>query len=143
MLQKKWEDYLELMLNLFQKNKIKQIKKKKKKKKKKKEEVDDIFGPNIEKNRLDLEIEGENLTRESNDYMIGNSIKATTETGVYVGSGFSLVNGVGRIATGATAESLALGLRFTGLGLTIFGIGIGVGLGGYFTSKYCEDLLSF
>ena len=114
--------------------------KEKEEKEEKKEEID-IIGPNIEKKSLDLEIKGENLTTESNNYMIKNSIKVTTETGVYVGSGFSLVNSVGRIATEAAAESAVFGLRVAGAGLAVFGIAIGVGLGGYFTSKYCQELI--
>ena len=107
-----------------------------------KEEI--IINSSIEKDLLNLEIEGKNLTKESNKYKIGNSIKVTTEAGAYIGSGVSIGSGISRAATAsaeALAETATFGLQIVGTGLAAVGILIGVGLGGYFTSKYCEELL--
>ena len=38
-------------------------------------------------------------------------------------------------------ETASISIRIAGTGLAVAGALIGVGLGGYFTSKYCEDLL--
>lgn len=111
--------------------------KKKDKKDKKNKGNEEIINSNIDKSLLNLEVEGEELTKETNQYKIGNSIKVTTETGAYVGSGF----GISRLIAEGFADTTILSLRVAGSSLAVLGVVIGVGLGGYFTSKYCEDLL--
>ena len=123
------------------KTKIKENIDKKKKIGKKENEIEEIINSNIDKNALNLEIEGDNLTYESNQYKIGNSIKVTTEAGAYIGSGVSLGSGIARASAEAAVETATLGLKLVGSGLIIGGVILGVGLGGYFTNKYCEELL--
>ena len=86
---------------------------------------------------MNLEVEGEKITKESNQYKIGNSIKLTTETGAYIGGGF----GIGRAVAEGVTDTAILSLRIAGTSLAVVGAVIGVGLGGYFTNKYCEELL--
>ena len=74
------------------------------------------------------------MTKESKSYKVGNSIKVTTEAGAYIGSGVS------RAAT-EVMETASISIRIAGAGLAVAGALIGVSLGGYFTNKYCEDLL--
>ena len=115
--------------------------KNKEKKKKKKEEKEGIINSSYDKDTLKLEIEGAKLTNESSQYKIGNSIKITTEAGAYIGSGVSFGSGVARASAEAAVETAAFGLKVVGSSLAIAGVLIGVGLGGYFTNKYCEELL--
>ena len=120
---------------------IEQIDKKPKKKNEEENEEEEIINSSIDKNTLKLEIEGKNLTNESNQYKLGNSIKVTTEAGAYIGSGVSLSSGIARASAEAAVETATFGLKIVGSGLIIAGALLGVGLGGYFTNKYCEELL--
>ena len=114
--------------------KEKKMKNKKGKNEKKNNGKEEIINTNIDEDALDLEIEGQKLTEESTQYKVGNSIKITTEASAYIGSGIS------RAAT-EVMETASISIRIAGAGLAVVGALLGVSLGGYFTSKYCEDLL--
>ena len=114
--------------------KEKKMKNKKGKNEKKNNGKEEIINTNIDEDALDLEIEGQKLTEESTQYKVGNSIKITTEASAYIGSGIS------RAAT-EVMETASISIRIAGAGLAVAGALLGVSLGGYFTSKYCEDLL--
>ena len=119
------------------KDKKEKIQKNEKKQSEIKNKEKDIIDSCDEKNLLNLEVEGEKITKESNQYKIGNSIKLTTETGAYIGGGL----GIGRAVAEGVVDSTILSLRIVGTSLAVVGAVIGVGLGGYFTNKYCEELL--
>ena len=105
----------------------------------------------VEKEHLDT-IKGEELLQESTAYTVGNTFKVTGETATYIGGGAAVGSGIFRTAstvaeTSSTATTAAVGIGSTGLkvvgtGLVVVGAVVGVALGGYFTSKYCEDLIN-
>ena len=93
-------------------------------------------------------LKGKELIKESNSYKVGNSLKVTGEAGSYIGGGVAVGQGIIRTATEAasTASSIAVGvggtvLKVLGAGFFVIGAIAGVSLGGYFTHKYCEELL--
>ena len=141
------------MLNL-----LKIIRKKKtkdKKDKKENSESKEEKEKEIEKKKADyisssvdeeqLTLKGEELTKESSSYVIGNSIKVGGEAGAYVGGGTTLGVGIAEAATSSAATGIASAvgttLQIVGAGCFIVGALIGVALGGYFTYSYCEQLL--
>ena len=97
-------------------------------------------------------LKGEELTKESSTYKVGNSVKVTSEAGAYIGGGTAITTGFARTAStiaetgsgAATSATIGLGtttLKIVGTSAFIVGALFGVGLGGYFTHKYCEELL--
>jgi hypothetical protein len=106
--------------------------------------------PSIDDEQFSLK--GEELTKESSTYKVGNSVKVTSEAGAYIGGGTAISTGIARTAatvaeTGsgaATSTVVCFGttaLKLVGTEAFIVGALFGVGLGGYFTHKYCEELL--
>ena len=105
---------------------------------------------------LDMEFKGEDLIQESTAYKVGNSFKVTGEAATYITGGAAVGTGIIRGAsfaseaastTSAAATSAAVGvgstaLKVVGTGLFVVGAVVGVALGGYFTHKYCEDLIN-
>ena len=105
----------------------------------KKDTIQDFFNnSNIDKTSLNFNMKGKDLTKESKKSQICNGLKFTSETGAYVGSGFSIGSG---ITSEVVQGSAALGLSICGVGLAAVGAIVGVGLGAYFTHKFCEDLI--
>ena len=110
---------------------------------------------NIDTEALNIEIEGEELLKESTEYKVGNSIKVAGEAASYIGGGVSAGIGVARAATiiaessssaASTATSIAVGvgataLKVVGASLFVVGAVVGVACGGYFTNKYCQELI--
>ena len=91
-----------------------------------------------------LAIKGEELTKESSSYVIGNSIKVGGEAGAYVGGGTSIGIGITEAASSASsgiASAVGTTLQIVGAGCFIVGALVGIALGGYFTYSYCEQLL--
>ena len=89
-------------------------------------------------------LKGEELTKESNSYKIGNSIKVGGEAGAYIGGGTTIGVGIAEATSSATsgmASALGATLQLVGAGCFIVGALVGVTLGGYFTYTYCEQLL--
>ena len=95
----------------------------------------------FDRKKLTLEVQGEDLTKESNKIKIGKGIKITSETGAYVGSGLSIGNGIGKIVVDFGANAISFGINILGIGLAALGASVGVGLGAYLTHKYCEELI--
>lgn len=110
----------------------------------------------MDTDQLKMEIKGEELTQESTAYTVGNSFKVTGEAASYIGGGAAVGTGILRAATisaeaststaSATATTVAVGvgstaLKVVGTGLFVLGAAVGVALGGYFTHKYCEELI--
>ena len=110
----------------------------------------------VDTEHLKMEIKGEELIQETTAYTVGNSFKVTGEAASYVGGGAAVGTGIIRATTAAaeasstaatTAEMAAVGigsttLKVVGTGLFVVGAAVGVALGGYFTHKYCEDLIN-
>ena len=103
----------------------------------------DYISSSVDEEQLTLK--GEELTKESSSYVIGNSIKVGGEAGAYVGGGTTLGVGIAEAATSSAATGIASAvgttLQIVGAGCFIVGALIGVALGGYFTYSYCEQLL--
>jgi hypothetical protein len=79
-----------------------------------------------------------------NEHTVQNGIKGVSEAGAYIGGGAVIGQGITRASTAAieTAEiGASIALRTVGIGIAAVGCVIGVGLGGYFTHKYCEQLI--
>ena len=103
----------------------------------------------VDTEHLKMQVKGEELIRETTAYKVGNSFKVTGEAATYIGGGVSV--GTSIIAESAstataTATTAAVGvcstvLRVVGTGLFVVGAAVGVALGGYFTHKYCEELI--
>ena len=87
-------------------------------------------------------LKGEELTKESGLYKVGNTFKVSGEASAYVGGGASITSGILRASTEATSTIGSASLKIIGTGAFALGAVVGVGLGGYFTHKYCEDLLN-
>ena len=78
------------------------------------------------------------------EHTVKNGIKGVGEAGAYIGGGAVIGQGITRASTAAieTAEiGASIALRTVGIGIAAVGCVIGVGLGGYFTHKYCEQLI--
>ena len=105
-----------------------------------KDEENIFNNPNLDKTSL-KQIKEKDLTKESTKNKVCNGIKFTSETGAYVGSGFSIGTGVSRIASESILETTTIGLGVCGIGLGAVGVLVGVGVGGYLTHKYCENLI--
>ena len=100
-------------------------------------------------------LKGEELIEDTKAEKVGNSIRITGEAGGYIGGGVAVDQGIIRAASTigptasegiSTATSVAVGvggtaLKVVGAGFFVVGAIAGVSLGGYFTHKYCEDLL--
>ena len=110
---------------------------------------------NIDTNSLNMEVEGEKLLNESTGYKVGNSFKVAGEAASYIGGGVSAGFCVARAATiiaesssstASTATSIAVGvgataLKVVGASLFVVGAVVGIACGGYFTNKYCQELI--
>ena len=100
-------------------------------------------------------LKGEELIEDTKSEKVGNSIRITGEAGGYIGGGVSVGQGIIRAAStigqtafegisAATSVAVWVGetaLKVVGIGIFFVGVIAGVSLGGYFTPKYCEDLL--
>ena len=112
----------------------------------------------IDTENLKMEVEGEDLIKESTSYKVGNSFKVTGEAATYISGGAAVGTGILKASTfaaettvsagsaTASATTVAVGVGSTALkavGTSLFVVGavVGVALGGYFTHKYCEELL--
>jgi len=110
----------------------------------------------IDTEQLDLKVKGEELVEESTSYKVGNSFKVTGEAASYISGGTAIGTGIIRASTiategatgtaSATAATAAVGigstaLKVVGTGLFVVGAAVGVALGGYFTHKYCQELI--
>ena len=108
----------------------------------------------VETEHLNMEIKGEELLQESTAYTVGNTFKVTGEAASYIGGGAAVGTGIIRAASTVAETSSATsaatsavvgigstGLKVVGAGLVVVGAVVGVALGGYFTSKYCEELI--
>ena len=101
-------------------------------------------------------LKGEELIEDTKTEKVGNSVRITGEAGSYIGGGVAVGQGIMRAASAigqttaegvSTASSIAVGVGATALkvvGASFFVVGAiaGVSVGGYFTHKYCEDLLN-
>ena len=110
----------------------------------------------VDTEHLNMEMKGEELIKESTAFTVGNSFKVTGEAASYIGGGAAVGTGILRAAstvaettsattTAATSAAVGIGstaLKAVGTGLFVVGAVVGVALGGYFTSKYCEDLIN-
>ena len=110
----------------------------------------------VDTEHLNMEVKGEDLIKESTAYTVGNSFKVTGEVASYIGGGVSVGTGIIRAAAtvaetsssaAATATSVAVGigstaLKVVGAGFVVVGAAVGVALGGFFTNKYCEELIN-
>ena len=99
-------------------------------------------------------LKGEELIEDTKTEKVGNSVRITGEAGSYIG--VAVGQGIMRAASAigqttaegvSTASSIAVGVGATALkvvGASFFVVGAiaGVSVGGYFTHKYCEDLLN-
>ena len=100
-------------------------------------------------------LKGEELIEDTKTEKVGNSVRITGEAGSYIGGGVAVGQGIIRAASTigqtasegiSTATSVAVGvggtvLKVVGASFFIVGAIAGVSVGGYFTHKYCEDLL--
>ena len=137
------------------------VKKKEKEKEKEKEKQNENketpFKEYITKGMDDEQftLKGEELIEDTKTEKVGNSVRITGEAGSYIGGGVAVGQGIIRAAStiGQTASegisattSVAVGvggtvLKVVGAGFFVVGAIAGVSIGGYFTHKYCEDLL--
>lgn len=112
----------------------------------------------IDTENLKMEVEGEDLIKESTSYKVGNSFKITGEAATYISGGAAVGTGILKASTLAaettvsagsaiaSATTVAVGvgstaLKALGTSLFVLWAVVGVALGGYFTHKYCEELL--
>ena len=104
----------------------------------------------VDTEHLKMQVKGEELIRETTAYKVGNSFKVTGEAATYIGGGVSVGTSIiaeSASSATATATTAAVGigstvLRVVGTGLFVVGAAVGVALGGYFTHKYCEELIN-
>ena len=110
----------------------------------------------VDTEHLNMEMKGEELIQESTAYTVGNTFKVTGEAASYIGGGAAVGTGILRAAstvaettsattTAATTAAVGIGstaLKAVGTGLFVVGAVVGVALGGYFTTKYCDDLIN-
>ena len=104
-----------------------------------------------ENNSIDIEMEmdGEKLTKDDTKTIVTNSIKTTGESGAYIGGGVSFGTIIIRTATTTTSE-VSKGI-FSSLGTTslkvietgffVVGAVAGIVVGGVMTNSYCNELL--
>ena len=102
----------------------------------------------VDQSQLDLEIKGDDLISETTSYKVGNSFKIAGDAGSYISGGVAIGSTLMRASTtaaeGANAIATGIGttvLRAAGVGLMAVGAVVGVALGGYFTSKHCNELI--
>ena len=110
----------------------------------------------IDTEHLNMEVKGDDLIKESTAYTVGNSFKVTGEAATYIGGGISVGTGIIRAAAAAAETSssaaqaaaasaaVTIGstvLKVAGASFIVVGVVLGVGLGGFFTNKYCEELI--
>ena len=102
-----------------------------------------------------MEVKGEELIQETTAYTVGNSFKVGGEAATYIGGSAAVGSGIIRASTAvaeasstatatATTAAVSIGstaLKVVGTGLFVVGAAVGVALGGYFTHKYCEELI--
>ena len=104
-----------------------------------------------EKDSIDIEMEmdGEKLTKDDTKTIVTNSIKTTGESGAYIGGGVSFGTIITRTATTTTSEVSkgifsSLGttsLKVVGTGFFVVGAVAGIVVGGVTTNSYCNELL--
>lgn len=126
----------------------KKEKEKEKKKKKQNENKETPFKEYITKWMDDEQftLKGEELIEDTKTEKVGNSVRITGEAGNYIGGSVAVGQGIIRAAStiGQTASegiSTATSVAVGGTVLKVVGAIAGVSVGGYFTHKYCEDLL--
>lgn len=96
-------------------------------------------------------MKGDELIDESTSYKVGNSFKIAGDAGSYISGGVAIGSTIMKASTtaataaeGATAVATGIGttaLRAAGVGLFALGAVVGVALGGYFTTKHCNELI--
>ena len=103
----------------------------------------------VDTEHLIMQVKGEELITETTAYKVGNSFKVTGEAATYIGGGVSVGTSIiaESASTAATATTAGVGiastvLRVVGTGLFVVGAAVGVALGGFFTHKYCEELIN-
>lgn len=111
----------------------------------------DFITASVDTSKLKMEFDGEELIDETTSYKVGNTFKVTGEAASYIGGGVSIGSGIIKASTAiaetsSTATSVGVGvgataLRTVGTGLVVVGAVLGVALGGYFTSKHCNELI--
>ena len=105
----------------------------------------------VDTSQLHLEMKGDELIDESTSYKVGNSFKIAGDAGSYISGGVAIGSTIMKASTtaataaeGATAVATGIGttaLRAAGVGLFALGAVVGVALGGYFTTKHCNELI--
>ena len=101
----------------------------------------------IDTENLKMEVEGEDPIKESTSYKVGNiSGGAAVGTGILKASTLAAETTVSAGSAIASATTVAVGvgstaLKALGTSLFVLWAVVGVALGGYFTHKYCEELL--
>lgn len=105
----------------------------------------------VDTSTLQMEMNGEELINESTSYKVGNSFKIAGEAAGYISGGVTIGSGILKASTIAaegtsTAATVGVGvgstaLRAVGTGLVVVGAIVGVALGGYFTTKHCNELV--
>ena len=105
----------------------------------------------VDTSTLQMEMKGEELINESTTYKVGNTFKVAGEAAGYISGGVTIGSGLLKASTSAaegssTAAAVSVGigstaLRAVGTGLVVVGAIVGVALGGYFTTKHCNELI--
>ena len=99
---------------------------------------------------LILEVDGDNLIKDSGAYKIGNSFKVAGDAGGMIGGGISIGIGISRslvevgetVAKGAAVAGASV-LKVVGSTCFVLGAVFGVGTGAYFTCKHCNEMIDF
>ena len=105
----------------------------------------------VDTSTLQMEMKGEELINESTTYKVGNTFKVAGEAAGYISGGVTIGSGLLKASTiaaegSSTAAAVSVGigstaLRAVGTGLVVVGAIVGVALGGYFTTKHCNELI--
>ena len=105
----------------------------------------------VDTSTLQMEMNGEELINESTTYKVGNTFKVAGEAAGYISGGVTIGSGLLKASTiaaegSSTAATVSVGigstaLRAVGTGLVVVGAIVGVALGGYFTTKHCNELI--
>ena len=105
----------------------------------------------VDTSTLQMEMKGEELINESTTYKVGNTFKVAGEAAGYISGGVTIGSGLLKASTiaaegSSTAATVSVGigstaLRAVGTGLVVVGAIVGVALGGYFTTKHCNELI--
>ena len=95
---------------------------------------------NIDTEVLNTEMEGEEFLKESTGYIVCNTIKDTTNA-FYIEGCVSTGVGISKAATSIIAESSSSALKIAGASFIVVGAIVGITCGGYFTNKYCEEII--